>query len=199
MSNRQPIHICFYSNRCKWSKAFLQELAQTPYKQDFRYVCVDPSPTRTKLPDWLKTVPSIVISGEGEPRVGSDVMNWLYEKKMVEATKATASASKPDGSPGAADPMAWNIAENVSFSKGFGYSFNDSDTTAQGDGGLTITGAFGLLNGAAAVGDRNSQEFPGSTNQTGRSKSKKEELFDKQMEAYQRSREDGMPKTLARQ
>ena len=89
MSQRQPIHICFYSNRCKWSKAFLQELAQTPWKGDFRFVCADPSPTRPKLPDWLKSVPTIVISGEPEPRVGADVMNWLYEKKMKEAATTT--------------------------------------------------------------------------------------------------------------
>jgi hypothetical protein len=194
MSQRQAIHICFYSNRCKWSKAFIQELAATSYKGDFRYICVDPSPTRAKLPDWLKSVPTIVISGEGEPRTGSDVMNWLYERKMAE----TAAASSPDGTPGG-DPAGWNITENMSFSKGFGYSFNDSDTSAEGNGGLTIPGAFSLLNGAAAVGDRNSQEFPASKNSSQGKKNKKEELFDRQMEAYQLSREEGMPQVRPRQ
>jgi len=199
MSQRQPIHICFYSNRCKWSKAFLQELSQTPWKGDFRFVCADPSPTRPKLPDWLKSVPTIVISGEPEPRVGADVMNWLYEKKMKEAVTTTEKKSSPG--PGAGgDPAAWSMFENTSFNKSFGYSFNDSDTSTSGDGGLMITGAFSLLNGAASVGDRASQEFPGAAAvQTGRSRSKKEELFDKQMEAYQRSRDDGVPKTAARQ
>ena len=125
-------------------------------------------------------------------------MNWLYEKKMKEAATITDKKSSPG--PGAGgDPAAWSMFENTSFNKSFGYSFNDSDTSTAGDGGLMITGAFSLLNGAASVGDRASQEFPGATAQTGRSRSKKEELFDKQMEAYQRSRDDGVPKMAARQ
>jgi hypothetical protein len=200
-----PIHICFYSNSCKWSKAFLEELAQTPYKKEFRYVCIDPSPNRPSLPSFLNpkvnskaSVPCILITGEPEPRFGSDVMNWLYEKRMKETAKqASTQANSPDGAPGG-EPMGWNSMEHVSFAKGFGYSFNDSDTTNDGNGGLRLPGAFSLLNGQAATGERTANEFPGGSQQ-GRSKTKKEELFDKQMEAYQRAREEGMPKVAARQ
>jgi hypothetical protein len=199
MSQRQATNICFYSNRCKWSKAFLQELAQTPWKGDFRFICADPSPTRPQLPDWLKTVPTLVIAGEPEPRTGSDVMNWLYEKKMKEAAATTSKKTNTaDGTPGG-EPAGWSMFENTSFNKSFGYSFNEADTSTGGDGGTMIPGTFSFLNGNASPGDRNSQEFPGSTNQTARTKSKKEEMFDKQMESYQRSREEGMPKGPARQ
>ena len=172
---------------------------QTPWKSDFRFICADPSPNRPKLPEWLKTVPTLVIAGEPEPRTGSEVMNWLYENKMKEATVTTSKkANSADGTPGG-EPAAYSMFENTSFNKSFGYSFNEADTSTSGDGGSLIPGTFSFLNGNAAPGDRNSQEFPGSTNQTARTKSKKEEMFDKQMEAYQRSREEGMPKGPNRQ
>ena len=191
--------MCFYSNRCQTSKAFLQELALTSYKAEFQFVCVDPAPSRPKLPSWLKAVPTIVIAGESEPRPPTEVMNWLFERKLADASKRQETAKKPDGVPGG-DPMAWSMAENTSFAKGFGYSFNDSDTNTNGNGGSMIPGSFEFLGGAAAPGDRTSQEFPGPTGgQSGRQKSKKEELFDRQMEAYQKDRESGMPKFQARQ
>jgi hypothetical protein len=199
MSQRQATNICFYGNGCKWSKAFLQELSQTPWKSEFRYICVDPSPNRPALPEWLKKVPTLVISGEPEPRTDGAVMNWIYEKKMKEAVVTTSrQTNSVEGSPGG-EPAAYSMFENTSFNKSFGYSFNSADTSTGGDGGSMIPGTFSFLNGNAAPGDRNSQEFPGSTNQTARTKSKKEEMFDKQMEAYQRSREEGMPKGPARQ
>jgi hypothetical protein len=58
---------------------------------------------------------------------------------------------------------------------------------------MSIPGAFGFLNGANAAGDRSSQDFNPGKSEQGRNKSKKEELFDKQMEEYQRSRDAGMP------
>jgi hypothetical protein len=57
-----------------------------------------------------------------------------------------------------------------------------------------MPGAFSFLNGGASEGDRLSQEVPGTTTQSSQRKSKKEEMFDKQMEAYQRDRDMGMPK-----
>ena len=197
MSGCQPSHICFYSNRDPLCKAFISQLADSPLKKEFRYICVDPSPQRPKLPEWLKMVPTIVIAGETEHREGQDCVNWLFERKMRLAAEKNTKATTPvpaDAGASGADFMGWNSYEHQSFSRGFGYSYMDSDTSTGGEGGSKIPGAFSFLNGASAGGDRTSQEFPGgATNQTGRTRSKKEELFDKQMEAYQRQREEGMP------
>ena len=183
MDNKK--HICFYSNKCQWSKAFITELSQTPFKKDFKFMCVDP-PIQFTLPKWLKKVPTLVIQGEEEPRVDGEVMNWLYEMKMKqEPTNMNSSQSN--------DIDGWNSMEHSSFSKGVGYSFNDSDTSTQGNGGQSIPGSFAFLNGGSAMGDKSSQEFYPGKGEQGRTKSKKEELFDKQMEEYQRSREVGMP------
>jgi hypothetical protein len=188
-------NICFYSNKCQWSKAFLTELAQTPWKKSFQFICVDPSPSRPALPKWLKKVPTLVVSGSSEPITDSDVMNWLYEKRMKEAP------TEQQGAPSSgAEPMGFNTMEQVSFAKGFSYSGLDTDTSSQGSGGMSMPGTFSFLNGGASPGEKTGQEFPGGGggggggNEAGRRKTKKEELFDKQMESYQRERESGMPK-----
>ena len=179
-------NICYYSTKCSWSKAFIMEVSQTPYKAQFQFISVDP-PNNQGLPKWLKKVPTLVIQGESEPRTDGEVMNWLYEKKMQSQQGTQQSNEESSGLGG------WNYTEHTSFSKNVGYSFNDSDTSSTGNGGLTIPGAFSFLNGNNAVGDKASQDYnPGKTEQ-GRNKSKKEEMFDKQMEEYQRSRDVGMP------
>ena len=159
------------------------EISKTPYKGQFQFISVD-SPHNQSLPKWLKKVPTLVIQGESEPRVDSEVMNWLYEKKMM------TQESLPQDTPTEID--GWNSAENVSFAKGVAYSFNNSDTRVEGNGGVSIPGAFSFLNGGNAVGDKSSQEFYPGKSEQGRTKSKKEEMFDKQMEEYQRSRDVGV-------
>ena len=188
--SKQATNVCYYSNKCQWSKAFISELAKTPWKNDFRFMCADPSPNRQPLPTWLKEVPTIVVAGDKEPRVGPDVMNWLYEKKMMNSSQDGA----PSAQPGAAEPDAFNMMEQMSFAKGFSYSGLDADTTSQGTGGATMPGAFSFLNGGSAEGDRLSQDSGGTQQVSSQRRSKKEEMFDKQMEAYQRDRESGMPR-----
>jgi hypothetical protein len=124
-------------------------------------------------------------------------MNWLYEKKMME-TQAVAKGGPSAPTPGVGgDPDPWSMQEQGSFTKGFGYSGIDVDTSAQGNGGESIPGAFSFLNGGASPGDR-SQNGYNTGSENGRKKSKKEELFDKQMEAYQRERDVGTPRGPAR-
>lgn len=184
-------NLCYYSNKCQWSKAFVTELAKTPWKNDFRFICVDASPSRPQLPPWLKKVPTIVVAGEPEPRTDADVMNWLYEKRMKEGN-GNKQKGAPEGGAGG-EPEAFSMMEQVSFAKGFSYSGLDVDTSSQGAGGTTMPGAFSFLGGAAAEGDRASQGLSTAPANSQR-RSKKEEMFDKQMEAYQRDRESGMPK-----
>ena len=188
-------NLCYYSNKCQWSKAFVTELSKTPWKNQFRFICVDASPSRPQLPGWLKKVPTIVIPGEPEPRTDSDVMNWLYEKKMKEGggQATTQQLGAAPAGPGAEEPAAFSMMEQVSFAKGFSYSGLDVDTSSQGMGGATMPGAFSFLSGAASEGDRASQGLTTAPANSQR-RSKKEEMFDKQMEAYQRDRESGMPK-----
>lgn len=191
--SRAPIHICFYSNNCKWSKTFIMELAQTPYKSEFKFVCVDPSPTRAALPSWLKKVPTLVIQGDPNPRMDGDVMNWLYERKMKDASPRASAATA-----GPAEPEPFGIMGSSGgdlFSDP--YTFLDQDTMAQGNGGLQ--GAeknFSFLNGSAASGSREGSSM--NTIEAVGKVSKKEQMFDNQMKSYLSSRDDGMPQKLNR-
>jgi hypothetical protein len=99
-------NVLYYGSKCRYSQAFLEELKTTPFIREFTFVCVDPSPSRPPLPRWLKSVPSLMASGESEPRVGpGPVNNWLFERKMggsasvANAAKATAERNMPLSQP----------------------------------------------------------------------------------------------------
>lgn len=183
--SRSPIHICFYSNRCEWSKVFISEISKTSYHKDFRFICVDPGPDRPQLPGWLKQTPTLVISGEAEPRTDGEVMNWLYERKM-----------KDGGSGGTSGPVSIEPEPylDMEMGGGFGdsYSFLGEDTSAEGNGGTQVKHNFTYLNGQDAVSTREASAI-----QTKRSN--KEKMFDQQYEQMMKSRDSGMPKPFMRQ
>jgi hypothetical protein len=61
----------------------MEALISSPFVREVVAVCVDPSPSRPPLPPWLKSVPTLIIAGESEPRVGpGPVNNWLAERRM---------------------------------------------------------------------------------------------------------------------
>jgi len=198
----QPNNICFYSNKCDWSEAFIKELTTTPYKNEFQFVCVDTTP-RAQLPDWLKQVPTLVIRNDKEPiKTNSEVLNWLYERKLKDTSRNPSSnqASLPRGPmpAGAAsssdEPEAWNMAEmGGKLSESYGNLVDG--TGASVDNSSTKNFDFAFLNGAGAQGDRTAQGMgdSGMRQEPSRTKSKKEEMFDRQMEAYQKNRDVGLP------
>jgi hypothetical protein len=188
----QKKHLCFYSNKDKWSKAFLEELAKTAWITNFEFTCVDPSPSgaRPSLPSWLKQVPTLYIQGDQNPiKTDTDVMNWLYEKKMKEPKKEATQTQ--DG------PQSWLSTEMTGFGDA-NYSFLDSDTSTAGNGGETIPGNFTFLNGAASPGDRQSQASLSSTSANS-GKTKKEVAFDNSLEMYKQQRDMGIPQGVPRQ
>ena len=192
MSRPSPVHICFYSNRCEWSKAFIEEISKTPYHSEFRFICVDPSPNRPALPSWLKQAPTLVISGEAEPRTNSDVMNWLYERKMRDG----GGKSGETGQAAAVEPEPYLDME---MGGGFGdqYSFLGTDTSAEGNGGLSMKHNFTYLQGGDSVSTREASNF--QTTNSNAKRSKKEELLDAQMQQYKSQRDVGMPQRVTRQ
>lgn len=193
MSRPAPVHICFYSNRCDWSKAFIEEISKTQYHALFRFICVDPSPNRPQLPGWLKQTPTLVISGEPEPRTNSDVHNWLYEQKMKDEGSQGGNGG---GGGGALEPEPYLDME---MGGGFGdsYSFIGEDTSAQGNGGLSMKHNFTFLQGQDSMGTREASNF--QTTNTNQKRSKKEEMLDQQMEQFMKNRDAGMPQRIARQ
>lgn len=193
-------NLCFYSNKDKWSKAFLEELAKTNWAAEFQFVCVDPSENRPSLPKWLKQVPTLVIDGDQEPiKTDTEVMNWLYERKMREVPKNTGVVSK-SATAMSGEPESWLGNEMGSLSAGSArYSFVDSDTSTGGNGGATIPGTFGFLNGGAAPGDRQSGSAVNGMSAGAGTRTKKEHQFDQQLDLYKQNRDAGMKQAPARQ
>jgi hypothetical protein len=184
MSGGTPQHICFYSNKCDWSKAFLTELAKTPFKKEFNFICVDPDNNgkRPPLPGWLKKVPTLVIKGDQEPiKTDAEVLNWLYQKKMLLSGGGSTNAGVASGGGGAAEPEAW-VTNEMGGGLRDAYSFiDDSGAHARN---------FEML---GAPGTRTGSDLPGASRQPEAQKTKKEQLFDSQMENYMKNRENGMP------
>lgn len=193
MSRPAPIHICFYSNRCEWSKAFIEEISKTTYHKDFRFICVDPGANRPQLPGWLKQTPTLVVQGEPEPRTNSEVMNWLYEQKLRNNGESKQSGN---GVSGLSEPEPYLDME-MGGSYGDSYSFIGDDTSAQGDGGGSMKHNFTYLNGQEAVSTREASNF--QTTSSNQKRSKKEELLDQQMEHYMKQRDNSVPKQVHRQ
>ncbi len=94
MASRSDKNTCFYSNSCKWSKQFIETLSKTPYFNEFNFICVDPGKYNSRLPDFLKQTPTLVIKGESEPRINENVMNWLFHRQSNDLNTRTV------GSPG---------------------------------------------------------------------------------------------------
>jgi hypothetical protein len=196
MSRPAPVHICFYSSRCEWSKAFLEEISKSNYHTLFRFICVDPGPNRPALPSWLKQTPTLVISGESEPRTDSDVMNWLYEQKMKDGGGNKSGGASGGAAAGSMEPEPYMDME---MGGGFGdsYSFIGTDTSTQGNGGLSMKHNFTFLNGQDSVGTREASSF--QTTQSNAKRSKKEEMLDAQMEQFLKNRDNGIPQRVNRQ
>ena len=194
MSRPAPIHILFYSNRCEWSKAFIEEISKTTYHQELRFICVDPGPNRPALHSWLKQTPTLVISGEPEPRTNGEVMNWLYERKMKDG--GGSKGGNGGGGQGPAEPEPYLDME---MGGGYGdqYSFIGADTSAEGNGGLSMKHNFTYLGGGDAMSTREASNF--QTTNSNAKRSKKEELLDQQMQSFLAQRDQGIKKSVARQ
>jgi len=189
-------NVCFYSNKDKWSKAFIEELSKTPWMREFDFKCVDADKEGNKpnLPKWLKQVPTLVIPADESPvKTDTEVMNWLYEKKMKADPPKVASVNAAqallDG------PQSWLGGEMSGYGD-TGYSFVDADMSTAGNGGNTIPGSFTFLQG---FGDKQSDIGLSAAVQNQGTRSKKEAVFDKQMDLYKQQRDLGIPQGPARQ
>lgn len=173
--NRRPVrpeNICFYSNSCKFCEAFFLELKKTPYKNEFQFVCVDPSPQRPQLPSWLQKVPTLFI--DGKALTDNEVYNWIFERKLKDGIQGETVANEPAGIlPG---EMFGGIT---------------SDTYSYMDGSETLMN-FEARGDSVHQQQAAASQFPlgGRTEQQ---KSRKEKQFDDDMQRYQREREIGMP------
>lgn len=188
---QQPPNICFYSNKCRLSEAFIKALATTSFKREFQFICVDGKVAELKRRHpWLERTPTIIIRGEDEPRTGNEVMNWVSEKQIMSQGNGPSA-----GNPGSQEPEPWVGNE-------MGGALTKSYSVLMGaDSQDAPMGNFEFLNGQQATGTRTASDIPGGGlgARGQQQKSKKEALFDKQMEDYMKARTQGMPQAPLRQ
>lgn len=188
MSRPAPIHICFYSTRCEWSKKFIETLKTTPYLNEFKFICVDPSPSRPALPSWLKQTPTLVVQdqeGKQQRLTDNDVLNWIYEQNIKR--KGNTNGKEKDGL------LESFIDMNMGNQLGDSYSFIDDNVNSES----LMMHNFTYLNGRDSNGPNES--FPMNQQQPVRKVSKKEELFNSQLDQYKAARDVGMPQPIMRQ
>lgn len=150
----QQSHVLFFSNRCQHSQQFVQQLKQAGMANSVTQVCIDHTP-RNRIPDTVKSVPTLVIAGSLTPLVGDQAFLWLQEeaKKEQERRKQQAqqyaamggtTGGQPNPGSGAGGPEAWHGAEMGGSMYSDAYSFIDADTSAQGSGS-SIQKSFAFL------------------------------------------------------
>lgn len=194
-----PPHLCFYSTRCRYSQAFLEELSRSPYYTEFRFVCVDPSATgvRPALPPYLKAVPTLVIAGEHEPRTDNQVMNWLSERRLLDREPAATLGARPGAAPastvvtsGSGGPAAFEgFGFGSSSDEGFAYL---TDTTEVSKGAMVrMGGGLASLSGGD-IPLPGTGAGAGATTAGGKVSAKARAMEDA-FEAYRAAREKDMP------
>jgi hypothetical protein len=194
-------NLCFYSMKCRFCQAFLEELSRSPYSREFRFVCVDPKPGvgRPPLPPYVKAVPTLMIVGEDEPRTDSGVMNWLSERRLLERDDAVAKRS---GGPGSSDGPLTCSSDMFSAAGDEGFAFISEISGDQKPGQMVRMAAnMASINdihrsqfadtpipAVMGLGQGSSASYSGGGGPHQDRTSKKVKAFDDALAAYQSSR-----------
>ena len=106
-------NILFYSNFCKYCAEFIKNINGNDIK--FTTVCVDNN--KGKIPQFVKSVPTIIVQGKSQPLVGDEVFEWLNTQK-----------AKPEE----ANDITPYLANEMGSMFSDSFSFLDSDDTKEG-------------------------------------------------------------------
>jgi hypothetical protein len=196
-------HLCFYSEKCRFSQSFIEEVKRAGYLAEFKFICVDPDASGKKSPivmkgiaeKWLTAVPTLIIDGETGPRTDAEVFNWLSMKKLQEGRQAPVS---PDGAGGGAEPVAYgNELASGKWSDSYSF-FGQQFEVGKGQGFDPIPRNFGQLQegtgNITGIGGKTAGQVVAATAQ----KSKKELEMDSIFEKYQRERDKDTPNGFPR-
>ena len=195
-------HLCFYSEKCRFSQSFIEEVKKAGYLNEFKFICVDPDASGKKsavvnkaiAEKWLTAVPTLIIDGESGPRKDAEVFNWLSMKKLQDGRSAP---SNPDGA-GGGEPVAYgNELASGKWSDSYSF-FGQQFEVGKGQGYDPIPRNFGQLQegtgSITGIGGQTAGQVVAATAQ----KSKKEMAMDAALEKFQRERDMDTPNGFAR-
>ena len=141
-------------------------------------MCVDANEAgvRPALPSYVKAVPTLMIAGEVEPRVDSQVMNWLSERRLSDrrtvpvstpgGMRAGGSAASGGGSSAAAvadvGPMAFGGSDMMFGGGDEGFAYLDDNTNPSSENMVRMAGNMASLNDLHMLSAPDSRTMPGS-------------------------------------
>ena len=149
---------------------------------------VQPNGQRPSLPPYVKAVPTLMIDGERDPRVDSQVMNWLSERRLRES-----KPSAPSGGGGGSDGLL-AFSDEMAVQGDEGYAFIGEDATATKGAMVRMVGTMASINdlaGAGASTDRSRQDTSSAagSNIGTPQQSPKAKALDDALMAYQQMRD----------
>ena len=174
--------LLFYSNYCQNCKQIVREINKSDMSYLVKYICIDNPGVRDRLPRYINSVPSLVVGETNQIYVGNQIMGWIKMQPLTRKPSPQAPPSvrqhhqqqaqqhqtRPPQAPpqqtqqsqqqqaqaqGPAGPNAWHTNEMNAFSDM--YSFINVDTSAQGNGGMSMVHNFetlGMPGGGASQG-----------------------------------------------
>jgi len=162
------VSLLFYSNYCQHCKQIVSEIKKSPVKSRMRYVCIDKNEVRDKLPKYINSVPSLVVGETNQIFVGNQIIGWLKMQPIIKNNQQNIYSPKQAHSQNQVThqqhqqhnnnqkkvvkedtgPNAWHNNEMNAFSDM--YSFIGIDSSAKGDGGMSMIHNFETIGGDTA-------------------------------------------------
>jgi thiol-disulfide isomerase/thioredoxin len=157
------LSILFYSTYCPHCKKIIKIINSLSLKNSIKFVCIDKENVRVKMPSYIKSVPCIIVGETNQLLIGSNILDWIELQKNKtqshERDDSTISSEQDDGQ----SPNPFLMTEMGMFSDN--YSFIDTDNSAKGNGGESISHNFQFLNseGSSFNSSSSSASLPGSS------------------------------------
>ena len=122
-------------------------MKKSPVSLYIKYICIDSESVRSKLPKYISSVPALVVGNTNQIYIGDQIIGWekissgkISNKKSETLVPVSQSNNMTNDN---SDPDAWHTNEMNAFSDA--YSFIGIDTTAQGNGGMSMVHNFEIL------------------------------------------------------
>ena len=168
----------FYSNYCQNCKKIIKEVNKSEMSPRIKYICIDSPKIRNKLPRYINSVPSLVVGTTNQIYVGNQILGWIKMQPHIKTaphappsvTQQTINNNElqtPNSTPSKPvpttnnqqEPNAWHTNEMNAFSDM--YSFLNVDTSAQGNGGMSMIHNFEPLQQNEVSNYSNNLGIPG--------------------------------------
>ena len=144
------VSLFFFSNYCQNCKQVMHEIKKSPVNLSIKYICIDSQAVRKKLPSYINSVPCLVVGNSNQIYTGNQILGWVKMKSIKQNSMNTNNNSKEmrqqinnsitQANREANGPDAWHNNEMNAFSDS--YSFIGIDTSAEGNGGMSMIHNF---------------------------------------------------------